>query len=63
MRKVIQLIAALCERHNLSDWRQHAFNVKHLKKLMRIIQKKKKTRASGEAKKAQLETALQQAQP
>ena len=61
MRKVIQLNASLCERHSLSDWRQHSFNVKQLKKLLRIIQKKKKCRASDEAKKMKLEAALQQA--
>lgn len=61
MRKVIQLNGSLCERHSLSDWRQHSFNVKQLKKSLRIIQKKKKCRASDEAKKMKLEAALQQA--
>ena len=34
MRKVIQKIATLSSQHNLSDWRQYAFNIKQLKKLL-----------------------------
>lgn len=42
MRKIITLTARLCEAHNLSEWRQYAYNVKHLKRLMRAAQMKKR---------------------
>jgi len=42
VRKVIQLTAQLCDSHDLSDWRQYAFNVKQIKRLMRIVQKKRR---------------------
>ena len=45
IRKVIQLTARWCERHGLSDWRQHQYNVKQIKKALRLAQQKK--RASG----------------
>jgi len=31
MRKVVTLTAQLCDGHGFSDWRQHAYNVRHLK--------------------------------
>jgi len=45
IRKVIQLNARWCEHHGLSDWRQHQYNVKQIKKALRLAQQKK--RASG----------------
>jgi transposase, IS5 family len=51
VRKVITLSAALCKRYDLSDWRQHAYNVKHIKRLMRIAQNKKRARAKTEEQK------------
>ncbi len=36
------LTAELCERYRVSDWRQHAYNVRHLKRLMRAAQNKKR---------------------
>jgi len=35
MRKVVTLTTGLCARHGLSDWRQHAYNVSHMRRLMR----------------------------
>lgn len=32
VRKVVQLSAQLSVRHRLSDWRQHVYNVKQVKK-------------------------------
>ena len=61
MRKVIQKVGALFSQNNLSDWRQYAFNIKQLKKLMRIIQKTKKSRAQGDDKKNLLEQKLREA--
>jgi IS5 family transposase len=42
MRKLITLIAQLCDRHGASDWRQQAYNVRHVKRLMRAAQNKKR---------------------
>ena len=61
MRKVIQKVGALSSQNNLSDWRQYAFNIKQLKKLMRIIQKTKKSRAQGDDKKKLLEQKIREA--
>ena len=61
MRKVIQKFGALSSQNNLSDWRQYAFNIKQIKKLMRIIQKTKKSRAQGDDKKNLLEKKLREA--
>jgi len=40
MRKVITLTAGLCEWHDESGWRQHVYNVKHVKRKMRTAQMK-----------------------
>ena len=53
MRKVITLTAQWCEQHELSDWRQHAYNVRHLKRLMRAAQNKKRSQAKSEAQQEQ----------
>ena len=47
MRKVITLTAALCDRHGSSAWRQHAYNVRHVKRLMRTAQNKKRSKAKA----------------
>ena len=49
MRKVIALTAHWCERHNMSDWRQYKYNVRHVKRLMRMAQNKKRSKASSES--------------
>lgn len=48
MRKVIALTAQWCDDHDISDWRQHAYNVRHLKRLMRAAQNKKRSKAKSE---------------
>src|ERR1022692_305784 len=45
MRKIITLTARWCEEHDISDWRQHAYNVRHLKRHMRAAQNKKRSKA------------------
>lgn len=47
MRKVVELTARLCEDRGLSDWRQRAYNVRHLKRLARTAQNKKRSKAQG----------------
>lgn len=48
IRKVITLSADLSERYGLSDWRQHAYNVRQVKRLMRSAQNKKRVGAKTE---------------
>jgi transposase, IS5 family len=48
MRKVITLTARWCEQRQISDWRQHRYNVRHLKRLMRQAQNKKRARAQSQ---------------
>lgn len=48
MRKVITLTAQWCDRHNVSDWRQHQYNVRHVKLRMRSAQNKKRSKAQSE---------------
>jgi hypothetical protein len=42
MRKIIILIARLCDAHNISEWRQYIYNVRQLKRLIRVAQMKKR---------------------
>jgi hypothetical protein len=63
MRKVITLIARLAQSNDVDGWRQHAYNVRHLKRLMRAAQNKKRGKARSEAqqdKKAELIIAAHQ---
>jgi hypothetical protein len=48
MRKVITLTAQWCERREVGHWRQHRYNVRHLKRLMRQAQNKKRAKAKSE---------------
>ena len=48
MRKVITLTARWCDERGLSDWRQHAYNVRHIKRLMRAAQNRKRSKAKSE---------------
>ena len=48
MRKVITLTAQWCDQQEVSDWRQHQYNVRHLKRLMRTAQNKKRAQAQAE---------------
>jgi hypothetical protein len=45
MRKVITLSAQLCEDCGFTEWRQHAYNVRHVKRHMRTAQNKKRSKA------------------
>jgi IS5 family transposase len=61
MRKVITLSAALCDRHGLSDWRQHTYNVKHVKRAMRTAQNKKRIQAKTEDQKKKRDNVIVEA--
>ena len=47
MRKVITLSAQLCEDCGFTEWRQHAYNVRHVKRHMRTAQNKKRSKAKS----------------
>ena len=51
MRKVITLTAERCQTQGMSDWRQSAYNVRHLKRHMRTAQNKKRSKAKSEEQK------------
>ena len=61
LRKVITLSAELCERHRLSDWRQHVYNVKQVKRLMRTAQNKKRAQAKTDEQKIKREISIAEA--
>lgn len=50
-RKVIELSARLSADQGLSDWRQHAYNVRHLRRHLRAAQSTKHRTARSEAQK------------
>ena len=58
MRKVISLIANVCERVGVSDWRQSAHNIKKLKKLYRNAQRVKRSRAKKKERVEQKEKRI-----
>jgi IS5 family transposase len=45
MRKVITLSAQLCAECGFTEWRQHAYNVRHVKRHMRTAQNRKRSKA------------------
>jgi transposase, IS5 family len=64
MRKVITLTAQWCDRREVSHWRQHRYNVRQLKRLMRQAQNKKRAKAKsaqGQQKNAALVVDAHQA--
>lgn len=61
MRQVIQTSAGWCEAAGLSDWRQHAYNIRCVKKAYRRTQQVKRSRAQDEAKRAAREDEIRQA--
>lgn len=61
VRKVIQLTAGLCTAHPISDWRQQAYNVKQMKRQMRITQQKKRHSGKTPRQKMNAEKGIKQA--
>ena len=58
MRKVITLTAQWCDERDIGDWRQHAYNVRHIKRLMRGAQNKKRSKAKSEEQQKKNETLI-----
>ena len=61
MRKSIQLTARLSEAHGLSDWRQHLYNVRQVKRFMRAAQNKKRYRGKTEEQKHRCQKEMKEA--
>ena len=57
-RKVIELTAGLCADVGRSDWRQHAHNLKQLKKSLRAAQSAKHSKARNDAQKERNDARL-----
>lgn len=58
MRKVITLTAQWCDERGLCNWRQHAYNVRHVKRLMRSAQNRKRSKAKSEEQQQKNETLI-----
>jgi IS5 family transposase len=61
MRKLITLTGELCDRHQLSDWRQYRYNVRQVKRLMRAAQNKKRASAKTEEQKKKRDKLIAEA--
>jgi len=51
IRKMISLIAIVCSEIGITAWRQHDYNIKKVKRLLRSIQRLKRSTSKDEAKK------------
>jgi hypothetical protein len=51
IRKMISLIAIVCSEIGITAWRQHDYNIKKVKRLLRGIQRLKRSTSKDEAKK------------
>jgi hypothetical protein len=61
MRKIITLTGRWCELKEVSDWRQHQHNVRHLKRLMRKAQNTRRRKAKAEEQKQKNEALTREA--
>lgn len=61
MRKIITLSAELCEQHGLSDWRQYKYNIRQVKRLMRLAQNKKRFSAKTEEQRKKHDALIKEA--
>lgn len=53
MRKTISLISIICSETGIAEWRQSHHNIVKIKRLLRMIQKLKRSTSKDEAKKVQ----------
>ena len=61
MRKIITLTGRWREHKQVSDWRQHQHNVRHLKRLMRKAQNTRRSKAKAEEQKQKNAALTQEA--
>lgn len=60
MRKIIFLTAGLCNENSITDWRQHQYAYRKLKKLMRACQNKKRGNPKSEEQRKKKEADLKE---
>ena len=58
MRKIISLIAIICSEIGITDWRQSHHNITNIKRLLRGIQKLKRSKSKDERKKEARENLI-----
>lgn len=58
LRKSITLTARLCERYDESAWRQSAYNLRHVKRLMRHAQNTKRSKSKTQTQKIKREASI-----
>ena len=58
VRKAIELIHLLCDKHNILGWRQFKNNIKAVKKAYREVQKAKKARGKDDKQKQKVSDKL-----
>lgn len=61
MRKIITISSQLSEHHNLSNWRQHTYNRKQIKRAARAAQQKKKVNGKSAEQKEKAIAVIKQA--
>lgn len=61
VRKMISLIAIICSEQDITEWRQSHHNILKVKRLLRSIQKLKRSTSKDENKKAQRDRFIVQA--
>jgi transposase, IS5 family len=60
MRKIIFLTAGLCDENGITDWRQHQYAYRKVKKLMRACQNKKRGNPKSEEQRKKKEADLKE---
>jgi len=58
MRKIISLIAIICSEIGITDWRQSHHNITKIKRLLRGIQKLKRSKSKDEKKKEERDSLI-----
>jgi transposase, IS5 family len=61
MRKIVTLTGRWCELKQITDWRQHKHNVRHLKRLLRKVQNTRRRKGQSEEQKQKNEALCLQA--
>jgi hypothetical protein len=61
VRVMIQLIAVLCDRLGITEWRQYVYHIGKIKKYYRVVMKLKRSTSKNETKKAQRDQKIKDA--
>jgi hypothetical protein len=61
IRKSVEIVADLCKAHDLTEWRQSAYNLRQFKRAYRKAQKLKRSSSKDEAKRELKQAAVREA--